>query len=672
MDPPPATMPPFNGPTRKQNVACDACRAKKVRCLRANTTERCEQCVAKELECTSNYIEQLQNKPRRPRRFKSGDDFRTRSAAGEKRSAPDDDNSQGSQRASPVLQSRRTSGPPAESETNTTSSTRNTRDMLGVDDAMAMLAWMNPSAPSVYSRSPIKDAGGAQADLMRYLFSPTAALHHEWRYSDLSSLEMVRGGNCDMWEEQNGVVWDEAPTAAHLGLWAAGEAEMESLAIELIDSFFAIINSRLPLLDPQSFMSRFTSPMTDPGGPLPHPLLAVVLAFGAKFAENAHITSDRDETSARDPEGVTGRTRSRMVQLLAIRAREVAEVGKVWRVPTVANTQTLILMESLMCQAPLLKRKYQACHLAAASRHLSQVMDSPLDHTFNYAYKDERMRVQLALFIITGFESVFHRLRSEVFDYIVDLTPLIMSGEGAAGGSSYTASDDDAWLTAARAGAVVCRKLSADLWHPRISANGIPLSVLRDFVHEHSSWRDAYLARLGVPLQWPDSWDFVAAIKACSTDIFYHELWLVAERAVRDFGIQGGSDESSHGMMNLEVSQMRERLKHEALHSAMRIAALSAVLLEHGYLRLDPLVLYRPMYDAGMFLARQGREESRALVAGLRQYAGPYPQMWDLALEIEAVLLESAGGAGSAFPLQAASAQEVTNVLNGHQPSVLV
>lgn len=90
--------------------------------------------MAKELECTSNYIEQLQNKPRRPRRFKSGDDFRTRSAAGEKRSAPDDDNSQGSQRASPVLQSRRTSGPPAESDTNTTSSTRNARDMLGVDE----------------------------------------------------------------------------------------------------------------------------------------------------------------------------------------------------------------------------------------------------------------------------------------------------------------------------------------------------------------------------------------------------------------------------------------------------------------------------------------------------------------------------------------------------------
>jgi hypothetical protein len=32
--------------------------------------KQCGQCDAKDLECTSNYIEQLQNKPRRPRKFK--------------------------------------------------------------------------------------------------------------------------------------------------------------------------------------------------------------------------------------------------------------------------------------------------------------------------------------------------------------------------------------------------------------------------------------------------------------------------------------------------------------------------------------------------------------------------------------------------------------------------
>lgn len=104
-----------------------------------------------------------------------------------------------------------------------------------------------------------------------------------------------------------------------------------------------------------------------------------------------------------------------------------------------------------------------------------------------------------------------------------------------------------------------------------------------------------------------------------------------------------------------------DNLHHPEAHTSLSISTLTP----------NRLVLYRPMYDAGMFLARQGREESRALVAGLRQYAGPYPQMWDLALEIEAVLLESVSSAGSAFPLPTA-AHEVTNVLNGHQPSVLV
>lgn len=39
-----------------------------------HTDNKCEQCVSKDLECTSNYIEQLQNKPRRPRRFKSNEE----------------------------------------------------------------------------------------------------------------------------------------------------------------------------------------------------------------------------------------------------------------------------------------------------------------------------------------------------------------------------------------------------------------------------------------------------------------------------------------------------------------------------------------------------------------------------------------------------------------------
>lgn len=54
------------------------------------------------------------------------------------------------------------------------------------------------------------------------------------------------------------------------------------------------------------------------------------------------------------------------------------------------------------------------------------------------------------------------------------------------------------------------------------------------------------------------------------------------------------------------------------------------------------LVLYRPIFDAGMYLARQGREDCLGCVAGLRQYAGPYPQMLDCALEIQETLFANA------------------------------
>lgn len=48
-----------------------------------------------------------------------------------------------------------------------------------------------------------------------------------------------------------------------------------------------------------------------------------------------------------------------------------------------------------------------------------------------------------------------------------------------------------------------------------------------------------------------------------------------------------------------------------------------------------------------MFLARQGRDECLGCFAGLKQYAGPYPQMWEHALEIETTLMKSSNGTRS-------------------------
>jgi hypothetical protein len=92
---------------------------------------------------------------------------------------------------------------------------------------MAMMSWMPPPHPAVFTRPGMKNGGNLQADLLRYLFCPTPVLHHDWRYSDTAALEQARVKACDLWEEQNGAVWEETPSAAHLGLWAAGEVELE-------------------------------------------------------------------------------------------------------------------------------------------------------------------------------------------------------------------------------------------------------------------------------------------------------------------------------------------------------------------------------------------------------------------------------------------------------------
>lgn len=170
---------------------------------------------------------------------------------------------------------------------------------------------------------------------------------------------------------------------------------------------------------------------------------------------------------------------------------------------------------------------------------------------------------------------------------------------------------------AARAGASICAKLCSELWSLRTQASGIPLTTLRDFVHEHSSWRDLYLSKLGLPVPWPDHWSALTTVKTMSTDIFYHALWLVVEGAVQDFGVK---DDSVRDMFAFEVSQIRDRLKREAMHSAMRIAMLSALATEQGYLRVDPYVyLARLVLTTGWcFIGRSTMRACTSRVKGAR------------------------------------------------------
>jgi len=61
-----------------------------------------------------------------------------------------------------------------------------------------------------------------QVNLFRFLLSPKPVLHHDFGYSDVSSIELCQTGHSDLWEEQGGDIWKQEATEAHTDLTEAG------------------------------------------------------------------------------------------------------------------------------------------------------------------------------------------------------------------------------------------------------------------------------------------------------------------------------------------------------------------------------------------------------------------------------------------------------------------
>lgn len=116
------------------------------------------------------------------------------------------------------------------------------------------------------------------------------------------------------------------------------------MATDLIETYFQICHIRSPLLDPDSFRRRFANP-NNPEGPPPPPIIACILAWGAKFSEHPLIVADRQACSVDLP---GGRQRSRLAQMMACRAQEVLETHKVFRVPSLENLQAALMMVPLV------------------------------------------------------------------------------------------------------------------------------------------------------------------------------------------------------------------------------------------------------------------------------------------------------------------------------------
>lgn len=114
--------------------------------------------------------------------------------------------------------------------------------------------------------------------------------------------------------------------------------------MDLIEVFFQIVHTRIPLLNPVQFRSRLRlEPQSSQGyspqdsGSLHPALTATVIAWGAKFSEHALLVADRKCSGGQ----------SLMAKALVDRARELAEALKVHRIPTHDHVVIGLLLEPL-------------------------------------------------------------------------------------------------------------------------------------------------------------------------------------------------------------------------------------------------------------------------------------------------------------------------------------
>ncbi|KAK4687045.1 hypothetical protein P7C73_g3078, partial [Tremellales sp. Uapishka_1] len=581
-------MPPPPGITRKQNIACDGCRSKKIRCTRSVSTET--------------------TKARRTRKADEEDTGRKRRKS--------KDNEAGA--VTPI------EPPPTGGETSRAGLERSTSSQASLRRlAPAVLHISPPSAISASSHDPSGSPttftlADKQARLLAYLFSPRPVTDHRLEYNDNTSIRLCTQGLSDTYEEDGGIIWHEEPSQAHLSLVEDG---IDDFVQDLIETFFSIVHVRITLFSDVDFRSRFAAADNTGLRPLSPALLATVLAWGAKFSEDPIVAQDRRGAEKK----------SRLVALIVVRARNIAEEERIERIPSMENIHALLLLEGLLGQVPYLGDRYQPRYSTAAIRHLFTLGYTP-PNVLGIEDQETRDFAICAWWyacLSDASRSVDYRLKPFIADNDFD-TDLFGRFDNMLHvwepRRKMVDGEPSAWFAASQSSAKFNRELAFAFWTPRVRCHGIPWNVLRDLIHSLSQWRQAHLKTLGVPATWPADWDYHIAICTCTTDMTHHSLWVVLASAVEEFGILEVNKDLV-GNVGLEINMVKDRIKHEALYSSLRIAQMVHVLTGNRYLRLDPMLLHQIIYIAGMFLAKMGREECRFCTAGLAQTALAFPQL---------------------------------------------
>ncbi|PIL22842.1 transcription factor [Ganoderma sinense ZZ0214-1] len=409
-------------------------------------------------------------------------------------------------------------------------------------------------------------------------------------------------------------------------------------ALDLVEVFFQIVHSRLPLLNPAQFRSRLhyslstgpqpqaTNESTPQGGagqrgrnsnspphggppqkPVHPALVAVVIAWGAKFSEHPLFVADRHQN----------RNQSAFAKVLINRARDLAEDMKVHRMPSADHVVIALLIEPLQSQSVEDNAGFHGFWLGSAIRLLLDLQINHKSVMSNIEDPEARGTMIFAWWmacLADAYRSVYYRRKPMLDDddydidfYTVgpvppdiieshapqpspreqlearpDLAPIIVSPDPLG--------VDQGYYRAAHALARIARQMSRQLWRPATESDGIPLEVLNTFMSMLSEWREEHLQHVGVPSNFEAEWDFVSAVTACASDATYHIMWIILYNALEDFGIREVNDVTRTGTsetllpQHAQIEEKKRKVGSEAQHGALRIAGLAGVLASNGYL----------------------------------------------------------------------------------------
>ncbi|KIJ64481.1 hypothetical protein HYDPIDRAFT_132385 [Hydnomerulius pinastri MD-312] len=628
-------------PPRKQNTACDACRSRKVKCNRLPGQDKCQHCLSKNYPCTSvllvfmHYVQQATSEKKRSAatRRPRGISTSSRLFDGHRLSPSNLNRLRNSH--SPVSEN----GTPPWSKSSFSSAPWNGR---------------SSGSPSVSLQS-------TTPSLLFNLFAPPEPGPSESMFA-FGALKS-RSSAYSAWGEVAIKLEDEAYRA--------------EFALDLVEVYFQIVHTRLPLLNPLQFRARLN---LQAGGTRPiisnkqeeplHPaLIATVLAWGAKFSEHPLLVADRQRNGGQ----------SSVAKALIERTRELAESLKVHRIPHVQHVVIALLIEPLQCQNPAAENGFHGFWLNCGIRNL---LGLQINHKSVMAdIKDPETRGTMIFAwwmacLADAFSAFYYRRKPMLDDddYDIDFytaDPGLQEAIDPGKPSPREQLEFLGYYSAAHALARISRQIARLLWRPTTDLEGIPVEAAVQYSAELSKWRDAHLSKVGVPPNLAANWDFVSAVSACASDAQYHVMWIALFNAMDEYGVRDDSIVPS-GMNQVET--VKRKVFDEALNASLRVSALAGVLTSNGYLKLDPAVMHVSIIQAGFLLARLARPEVQNCIEGLEQYSYAYEETKETSQQIrreyEQALIKPHlfHEMSSAIPRPAAhsDSMSVDSITNGH------